>query len=322
MLAGCGADPEIPVSGELARRAPGPHAYARPLGAAIAAEPAQKDGAYLEDLVTTFTSVTPENAMKWEIVEPGDGDFDFTQADAVVGFARRTHTRVRGHPLVWDEQLPAWVGEARDGEAVLRRHVRTVVERYRGRVAVWDVVNEPLEDDGSLTATPFTRAMGERFIDAAFDAARAADPRARLFLNEIGAERGPKLDALVALARRLKRRRVPIDGIGLQNHTSLEDPPTRAELARAFARFGALGLDVEVTEMDVALTAGGDLQAQAEAYAAAGRACAAARNCAGLTVWGVTDRWSWLGEDKRPLLFDAGGRPKPALGALRNALSR
>jgi endo-1,4-beta-xylanase len=322
VLASCGQDASIPIPADLARKAPAADAYAKPLGAALSGEPAQKDDAYLADLVTTFTSVTPENAMKWEVVEPGDGDFDFEQADAIVTAARRTDKRVRGHPLVWDQQLPAWVRKAGDPEAVLRRHVRTLVKRYRGRVAVWDVVNEPLEDDGSLTVTPFTKAMGERFIDIAFDTAHQADPQAKLFLNEIAAERGPKLDALVALARRLKQRGVPIEGIGLQNHTTVDDPPSRQQLADAFARFADLGLDVEITEMDVVAPADADRAKQAEAYAAAAQACAAARACTGLTVWGVTDRWSWLGAGKRPLPFDAQGHAKPALAALRDPLRR
>jgi endo-1,4-beta-xylanase len=321
-LAGCGDDAAIDIPDDLARHAPRADAYAKPLGAAVGSEPAREDEAYLEDLVKTFTSVTPENAMKWELIEPADGEFAYEQADAIVDAAVRTHKRVRGHPLVWDQQLPAWVRASTDVEAVLGRHVTTLVKRYRGRVGVWDVVNEPLEDDGSLTATPFTKAMGERFIDTAFAAARAADPKARLFLNEIAAERAPKLDALVQLARRLKRRGVPIDGIGLQNHTSVDNPPSQRQLADAFGRFGELGLDVEITEMDVVMPSGSALEAQAAAYAAAARACAAAENCTGLTVWGVTDRWSWLGAAKRPLPFDEEGRPKPALGALRDALSR
>ena len=319
--AGCGSAAAIDVPDELERRAPAPGAYAKPLGAAVNVEAAGEDEGYLEALATTFTSVTPENAMKWEVVEPGDGDFDFEQSDAIVDFAQRTGKRVRGHPLVWDQQLPKWVREHREPERVLRRHVSTLVERYGNRIAVWDVVNEPLEDDGSLTPTVFAEAMGERFIDAAFAAARRAG-RAKLYLNEIAAERGPKLDALVALVERLKRRGVPIDGVGLQNHTTAEDPPSREQLEAAFARFAELGLEVEITEMDVTLPPGGDVQAQAAAYAAAAQACAAADNCAGLTVWGVTDRWSWLGAAKRPLPFDGEARPKPALAALRDALRR
>ena len=317
-MAGCGGPASIAVPDDVERPAP----YAKPLGAAVNVDAAGEDERYREILFGTFTSVTPENAMKWEVLQPSEGEFDFEQADAVVDAAEQAGQRVRGHPLVWDQQLPGWVGESGDAAGVLRRHVRTVAERYRGRVAVWDVVNEPLEDDGALTPTPFTEALGERFIDEAFAQAQRADPDAELYLNEIAAERGPKLDALVALVERLKRRGVPIDGVGLQNHTTVQDPPTEQELATAFARFAELGLDVELTEMDVEAPPGADLQAQAEAYRAAATACAAADNCAGLTVWGVTDRWSWLGAEKRPLLFDAEGRAKPALDAVRDALRR
>jgi endo-1,4-beta-xylanase len=297
-------------------------AYVKPLGAAVNLDAARDDRRSLVDLTETFTSVTPENAMKWEVVEPDQGRFAFDQADTVVGFAERTGKRIRGHPLVWDQQVPAWVRESKDVMAALRRHVTTMVERYKGRVEMWDVVNEPLEDDGTLTRTPWSQAAGERFIDEAFRAAHAADPKARLFLNELAAERpGPKLRALLALAGRLKQRGVPIDGIGLQNHTNTANPPTEADLRRTFGRIAALGLDVEITEMDVTVPPDGDLAAQARAYAAAARACVAAPNCTGLTVWGVTDKWSWLGAEKRPLLFDASGDPKPALTAVRDALT-
>ena len=291
--------------------APAPR-YEKPLGAAVSLDPARQDEAYRDAFLRTFSSLTPENAMKWSIVHPQPGKWDFEEADALVDMAGRTGRRVRGHPLVWDQQLPGWAGGG-DVEANLREHVRTLASRYRGRIEQWDAVNEPLEDDGSLTPNPFQEALGERWIDLVFRIAREADPKARLFLNEIAAERGAKFRGLIALARRLKRRGVPIDGIGLQNHTTSDDFPSRRVLERDFAQIAALGLHVEITEMDVE-------GAAPEAYAAAAEACAAARNCTGLTVWGVTDRWSWIGEDKAPLPFDADGNPKPALRALARAL--
>jgi endo-1,4-beta-xylanase len=296
----------------LPDRPPATPEYTKPLGAALSLEPAREDDAYRDAFLRTFSSLTPENAMKWTIVHPRPDRWEFGEADALVDMALRTKRRVRGHPLVWDQQLPGWAVEG-DVEAKLREHVRTLASRYRGRVDQWDAVNEPLEDDGTLTPNAWQKAMGERWIDVTFRTARAADPRAKLFLNEIGAEQGPKLDALVALAKRLKARGVPIDGVGLQGHTDSENYPRRETFERALQKIDALGLKAEITELDVD---GGEPRA----FAAAAEACAAASNCTGVTVWGVTDRWSWIGADKTPLPFDAEGRPKPALDALTRPL--
>jgi endo-1,4-beta-xylanase len=302
-----------PAEFPLPERLPPTPETAKPLGAALSLAPAEKDGAYRDAFLHTFNSITPENAMKWSVVHPRPDVWDFEEADALVDMAVRTKRRVRGHPLVWDQQLPDWAGED-DVEANLRTHIDTLARRYRGRVDQWDAVNEPLEDNGSLTPNPFQKALGEEWIDLAFRTAHAADPKAHLFLNEIGAEQGPKLAALIALAKRLKDRGVPIDGVGLQGHTDSTDFPRRKTFDRALRQIDALGLKAEITELDVE---GG----APEAFAAAAGACAAAPNCTGLTVWGVTDRWSWIGADKTPLPFDAKGEPKPdvlrALGALR-----
>ena len=178
-LSGCGAQPvTVKVPRDLAAHAADPQRYARPLGAAVANDPARKDPAYLRAFVTQFTSLTPENAMKWNMIEPSRGRFSFAAADALVDLARATRKRVRGHPLVWDQQLPGWVTrlDRNDAEPVLRTHVQALAEHFRGRVAQWDVVNEPLEQDGSLTANFFEQAMGPGYIAVALRAAHAADP--------------------------------------------------------------------------------------------------------------------------------------------------
>ena len=297
LLAGCG-DPEPvalpPVEGKTAK----------PLGAAVSQAPLEKDEGYRAAL-RAFSSITPENAMKWEVVHPEPDRWEWGEADALVEAARRGGRRVRGHPLVWDQQLPPWAGRED-----LREHVTTLARRYRGDIAQWDVVNEPLTDDGTLKDGPFG---DEGFIGEAFRFAKAADPRAELFLNEIAAERGEKAEGLVALAERLVRADIPIDGIGLQNHATSADFPSRDELVRLMGRFERLGLKVEITELDVE---GGE----PDAFAAAAGACAAAPNCTGVTVWGVTDQHSWKGMEATATLFDAQGEPKPALRAVRDAL--
>jgi len=324
LLGGCAAedegDPILPPKDAAA-----PPRLARPLGAAVSARPAREDRDYLRAFASNFTSMTPENEMKWAIVHPDRDRYAFGEADALVDLGRGLGKRVRGHTLVWDLQLPKWVSE-RDWEApelrrVLVDHVKTVASHFRGRVAQWDVVNEPFLPSGRLKENVFSRVLGPGYIALAFRAARSADPRAKLFLNENYSEHpGPKQDALVRLAASLRRRGVPLDGVGLQSHTTAESAPGAARLARTMRRFARLGLDVEITELDVALARGASLGPQARAYGAAARACAAEPRCTGLTVWGVTDRWSWIGADKRPLPLDGRGRPKPALAAVKDAL--
>ena len=324
LVAGCGGDDKpagpIPVDSKPIARS----AYAKPLGAAVDPVAAREDEAYRTRLITRFTSVTPENAMKWAIIEPERGRFEFGEADRVVRFARTTGKRVRGHPLVWDVQLPGWIEErdwsARELSRVMRDHIRAVAGRYRGRIDEWDVVNEPLDGDGRWKRNVWYRTLGPAWVAHAFRVAHRVDPRAKLFLNEIDAEvRGSKSRALMRLVRRLKRRGVPIDGVGFQHHTTGKDAPTPARLRALFRAARRIGLSVAITELDVGSTAE---PRQAQVYANAARVCIAAPNCTGVTIWGVTDRWSWLEPEARALPFDEDGRPKPAIRALIRPLRR
>lgn len=326
LLAGCGdADSGAPIVPP--KDAGAPPELARPLGAAVNAKAAREDDAYLRAFASTFTSMTPENEMKWSLVHPKRDSYDFADADALVGLAQATGKRVRGHTLVWDQQLPRWITRQDWKRDELRRvltgHVREVVSHFKGRVAQWDVVNEPLQPSGRAKRDVFTRMLGREYIALAFRAARAADPRAKLFLNENGSEfPGPKQDALVALVTDLRRRGVPIDGVGLQDHTVAGKAPDAARLRATMRRFTRLGLAVEITELDVAVPRSGSLAVQARDYAASTGACRDEPGCTGVTVWGVTDKWSWIGAGNRALPFDEQARPKPALEAIRRTLSR
>lgn len=329
LLAGCGpgsddaAPPEIPAVGEGIDRG----AYAVPVGAALALEPLAEDEEYRRAATRHFTSVTPENAMKWGEVQPERGEFDFRAADRLVEYAQQTGKRVRGHTLVWDRQLPGWLREgdwSKDElSEILRDHVTRVAEHFKGKVAEWDVVNEPLDSAGGWEDNIWHRVIGPAYVAIAFRAAREADPDARLFLNEIDAEQGPKSDALIEFARYMLEQGVPIDGIGLQNHLELGDAPSQERLETLGNTYGSLGLDVAITELDVAVGDAEDAeQRQAEVYRDVAQACAQLANCTGVTVWGIKDDWSWLGEEERPLPFDADGEPKPALDALLSPLRR
>jgi endo-1,4-beta-xylanase len=283
--------------------------------------------AYREIVAAQFSSVTPENEMKWYAVEPKRGDFTFDAADAIVDTAREARQKVRGHALVWHMQLPGWVKElgAEDLRAAMHEHIRRVMSHFDKDVGVWDVVNEPIGDSGSLRQSVFMRRLGPGFIADAFRTARAVDADAKLYLNEIGAEGvNAKSNRLYEIVAGLKAQGVPIDGVGFQTHANLEGlPPDFVDNMR---RFRALGLDIAITEADVALKlppSAADLQAQADVYAQIVRSCFAVE-CRSLTFWGFTDGRSWISETQAGMgaatLLDEQLRPKPAFFAVQRAL--
>ncbi|MEY2516266.1 MAG: endo,4-beta-xylanase, partial [bacterium] len=211
--------------------------------------------------------------------------------------------------------------------AVMRDHIRTVMRHFAGDIEEWDVVNEPIAEDGTLAPTVWRRFIGPDYIAEALRAARAADPRAKLFINDFAVESpGPKLDGLLALVRDLKARRVPLDGIGLQAHwniAKLTDEATFTETLRGFER---MGLEVQITEMDVGASLLGvpraeRMQRQAAGYGVAAHACNAVAKCTRFTTWGFTDAVSWLSAAESGLLFDRSYRPKPAYAAVRSAFA-
>jgi endo-1,4-beta-xylanase len=303
-----------------------------PLGAAVSLAHLREDPRVAPVLTQHFQSLTPENELKMERTQPRQGQFRFGEADELMAFADANRLEVRGHALVYGSQTPPWVANLlldQQVEQVLRAHVRTTVTRYRGRILEWDVVNEAFDVHGRYRSNAFYDRLGPRYIDIAFEEARAADPDAKLYYNEVDIERpGPRQAAVLAMAARLAQRGV-LDGIGLQTHTALRAAPSQAEFTETFNRFGALGLDVQLTEMDVAARGDGSptwlhlrLREQADIYRAAAAACRSVANCPKLTVWGVSDRYSWIGADQIPLLFDADFKPKLAFEATREALGQ
>ena len=290
--------------------------------AGVAVRADRLDDAGYAAALTAFGSVTPENELKWEISEPDDGRYDFGPADSIVSFATRHGMAVRGHTLVWHLQNPGWLDDLSPAElrAALADHIRTLMRRYAGRIGEWDVVNEAVADSGRLRRSIWLDKLGPGYIALAFRLARAADPRAKLFYNDYGAEgEGTKADAVYRLVARLVREGVPIDGIGLQGHVDTTTPPGYAQNV---ARFARLGLRVELTELDVR-TQGDEAAAQAQQYARMVDGCGP---CARFTVWGLDDADSWV-PDAYPgfgnaTLLDDDLRPKPAFGAFRTALLR
>ncbi|HEU5472590.1 MAG TPA: PHB depolymerase family esterase [Actinophytocola sp.] len=299
-------------------------------GTAIVLEELGSNRPYTEVAETQFNMVTPGNAMKWETTEPEPGVFNFAPGDQVVAFARENRDRVRGHTLVWHSQLPAWVGAlpAAQVRPAMLRHIRAEASHYAGQLDAWDVVNEPFNEDGTFRQTPFYNAMGTSYIADALRAARAADRKAKLYLNDFNIEGiNAKSDAMYALARSLKRQHVPLDGIGIQGHLILGQVPS--SMRENIARFAALGLDVAITELDIRMNlpvTDAKLAQQADDYGAVVSACLAVRRCVGVTQWGVGDRDSWIppffpGEGAA-LPFDQSYLPKPAYAAIARAFER
>lgn len=207
-----------------------------------------------------FSSITAENDMKWQMIQPEPGRYRFDAADAYFKFAEKHKMEVIGHTLVWHSQTPRRVFEGEGGKPAtreellkrMREHIQTVAGRYKGKVKGWDVVNEALSDGGPdiLRESPWRRIIGDDFIDHAFRFAKEADPKAELYYNDYGLEDPRKRANCVKLVKGMLERRVPIDGIGTQSHFHLERP-SLADIEKTIADFSALGLKVMVTELDI-----------------------------------------------------------------------
>jgi endo-1,4-beta-xylanase len=305
-------------------------ASGRYFGAAL--DPAYFDEKpYRELAARELTCVTPENQMKWGLVEPLRGMFDWKAADALVAFAKANRQKVRGHTLVWHSQLPLWLinGAFQPNELkdLMVAHIAAEAGRYKGAIYAWDVVNEPFTDDGQWRRSIWWEAMGPDYVAIALRAARAADPDAKLYVNDYNVETaGPKMRALYDLVASLKRAGAPIDGVGLQSHFVAGAAPQ--DIQAVMHEFAALGVDVAVTELDLRIRLPADekaLAAQASDYASVARACRATPRCVGVTTWGITDDHSWIPSFfsgyGAALPFDENYRPKPAVGAIIEALT-
>ena len=284
----------------------------------------QPDAALYESIANAeFDMVTAENSMKWGYINPEPGRYRFADADRLARVARENQQDLHAHALVWYTQLPNWVinSEVDEREGIMNRFIDTMVSRYNDDVAVWDVVNEAFEDDGTFRNSVWFEAMGESHIDRAFRRTRNAGATGELIYNDYDvAMPGPKSEALIALMTRLVNDGVPIDGVGFQMHLDA-DFSDFAGVANTFARIRALGLDIYITELDVSIRAGQTEAQQASVYSAVLRNCLNEPNCKALQVWGFTDRYSWR-RQYNPLLLDREYQPKPAYQALQEVFLR
>jgi endo-1,4-beta-xylanase len=293
-------------------------ATGRYFGTAVAAYKLS-DTVYSGILDREFNMITPENEMKWDATEPSQGQFSFTSADQIVAHAQAHGQRMRGHALAWHSQQPGWVASL-SGTALrnaMINHINGVVAHYKGKIYAWDVVNEAFSDNGDGSRRQSNlQATGNDWIEVAFKTARAADPAAKLCYNDYNTDGvNAKSTAVYNMVKDFKARGVPIDCVGFQSHINSASP-VPSDYQANLQRFADLGVDVQITELDIA----GSGTAQANTYARVVQACLAVSRCTGITVWGIRDSDSWRASDT-PLLFDNNGNPKAAYTSALNALN-
>jgi endo-1,4-beta-xylanase len=321
------------------------------------------DPQYRELVASEFSTVTAENVMKWESLEPTRGTYNWGPADQLVDFARRNKQLVRGHVLVWQNQLPSWLttgvdnGTISDAELrdLLRNHITNVMRHFKGRIWQWDVVNEAASDPWDSPPTIHLKGfwaqhLGPTYVADAFRWARAADPKALLFYNDYNIEafgdEGPsdKTMFVYNMVKQLRADGVPIDGVGSQGHLGTQYGNYHAfQVADALNRFARLGVATSMTEVDARsqLTEGvkaGDefeinprLQASAYNFSVLMQGCLASRHCLSYTVWGFTDKHSWVptwftNPDGTPAeglatLYDENYQPKKAYHTIKADLA-
>ena len=310
------------------------------IGSSVSGDPtALANTTYSRVLGANFSSITPEVAFKWGIIHPTPTGYAWGAADKMLAVAARNDQLVRGHTLLWDGSLPSYVRDGittcADARSLLQTHITTVVSHYRGRIWQWDVANEVIDPYGHPRAeNPFIAACGLSIVADAFRWAHAADPGAKLYLNDyniLGSD--AKSDAEYSLAKSLVDQGVPIQGIGFQGHLQLGSG-VPAAASQQMQRYANLGLDIMITEADVRMPilagttspTGDQLIGQAKVYSDLLNVCLMQSRCVGFTVWGFTDRWSWVagslpGQGFACLMDDA-FRSRPAWAAVQNRLAR
>jgi len=330
------------------------------IGAAINTDQITGKDALGDKIITTqFNSISPENVMKWEVIHPRPDVYDFTLADKYVEFGLKNHMFIVGHNLCWHSQTPAWVFNDEKGnpltrDALLQRlhdHIQTVVGRYKGKINSWDVVNEALNEDGTLRQSKWEKIVGDDYIVKAFQFAHEADPNVQLNYNDYNLETPAKRKGAIALVKTLQAAGVPIAVVGNQAHLHL-DSPSAADEEATVTDLAAAGVKVAITELDidvlpsawghtadvgVSIQGNAKLnpypkglpddvqQALAKRYADLFAVYWKHRDVISrVTLWGVMDSQSWLndwpvrGRASYPLLFDREGQPKPAFNAVIN----
>ncbi|PSN65522.1 endo-1,4-beta xylanase [Corynespora cassiicola Philippines] len=274
------------------------------------------DAPYVAILSNTsdFGQITPGNSQKWDTIEPSRGTFNFARGDVIADLAEQNGQLLRCHTLVWHSQLPSWVTNGGFDNAtlidILVNHVTQTVTHYKGRCHHWDVVNEPLNEDGTYRASVFYNTIGPAYIPIAFAAAAAADPDAKLYLNDYNFEYGgAKAAGAIEIVKLIQAYGAKIDGVGLQGHLIVGSTPSQSAQTTVLNNFVNLGVEVAYTELDIRTTTPATAAAvtqQAKDYAATVGACNAVAECVGVTIWDYTDKYSWI-----PSVFQGQGAALP-----------
>lgn len=320
------------------------------VGAAVKTEhlnSGSDDGTILSE---QFSSMTAEYQMKADVIAPTEGSYDWTAPDALMAFAEDNGIALRGHTLLWHRSAPDWMlsGTPAEVKSKLQTYITDVVTRYKGRIYAWDVVNEVITDDNATTS-PYrqenwwTASGGNAdYIDWAFEAARAADPDCKLYINDYNTELSGKRSRLITVVQDLIDRGIPVDGIGHQMHINLGTTTTQVLEAVDDFDNQFLGLEQHITELDVSVyndpgscfesmtNCSADygnnipdniLQDQANFYRIVFDGFAARPSINSVTVWGISDAESWLNDwpvtrTNAPLLWDRNRDAKSALQAI------
>jgi endo-1,4-beta-xylanase len=307
-----------------------------------------------------FDSITPENVLKWEHVHPQPSTYDFLLPDQFVALGEKHHMFIVGHTLVWHSQTPDWVFQDAQGKlisrnALLKRlhdHIFTVMGRYKGLIQSWDVVNEALNDDGTLRNSKWKQIIGDDYLIKAYQWAHEADPSAELNYNDYSLELPAKRQGAVELIKKLQAAGIKIAVVGIQGHDTLDWPSIVSE-EETIDAFAKLGVKVAITELDIdVLPAVANPTADISLHIKSnpklnpypnGLPDAVQEKLARrygdlfsvflkhrdvmrrVTLWGVTDADSWrnnwpvVGRTSYPLLWDRTGKPKPAYEAVIKA---
>ncbi|HZK34244.1 MAG TPA: endo-1,4-beta-xylanase [Bacillota bacterium] len=281
-----------------------------------------------------FNSITPGNSMKPDATQPQEGNFQFNRGDMIVDYAMEHDMEVHGHTLIWHSQTPPWFFQE-NGDQVsretaierMREHIFTVVEKYKGTIVEWDVVNEPINDNGDgLRDSPWLRAIGDDYIKLAYQFAHEADPDAKLVLNDFNIEVAGKRDAFIDLVEDMQADGVPLHAVGIQGHWQL-GWPSYDTIRRTLELFTEFGLEIQITEIDVSMYDWSDrgsmlaptadlLKSQADRYQALFSIFKEFDSIKKVTTWGFADDDTWLdnhpvkGRKDWPMMFDLEQKPK------------
>ncbi len=300
-----------------------------------------------------FNSITPENCMKSMFLQPEKDKFDFKMADKFVAFGEKHKMFIHGHTLIWHSQLPKWMSQIKDSltmATAMDNHIATIVGNYKGRIHSWDVVNEALNEDGTLRKSVFLNTYGKEYLTNAFKLAAKADPKTDLYYNDYNLCNAKKREGAIELVKNLQKNGAKIDGVGEQGHWNLNSP-SLDEIEQTILDFSALGVKVAITELDISVlpspwdVVGADVNQKSEANEKMNpypkglpddiKIQLAARyeaifklfikhqdKISRVTLWGVNDGQSWLndwpirGRSNYPLLFDRDFKPKEAYNSV------